>query len=222
LNRVSEADLSNEAFPFATVQSITVAGTSVVAQRVTYVGELGWELHIPATDAVAVFDALVAAGSELDLTLAGTMAMNSLRLEKSYVSWSHDVSRDDTPLEAGLGFAVAWDKPGGFLGRDSLLSQLDSGSTRRLITWVLEDREPLLWGHEPILRDGRQVGFTTSGSYAHTLGGAIGMGYVRSNVPITREWVASGEYEIDVAGTRYSAAPHWRAPYDPARSRILS
>jgi glycine cleavage system aminomethyltransferase T len=219
---LSDADLSNEAFPFATVQSITVAGISVIAQRVTYVGELGWELHIPATDAVAVFDALVAAGSELDLTLAGTMAMNSLRLEKSYVSWSHDVSRDDTPLEAGLGFAVAWDKPGGFLGRDSLLSQRDSGSTRRLITLVLEDPEPLLWGHEPILRDGRQVGFTTSGSYAHTLGGAIGMGYVRSDEPVTREWVASGQYEIDVAGTRYSATPHWRAPYDPARSRILS
>jgi 4-methylaminobutanoate oxidase (formaldehyde-forming) len=87
---------------------------------------------------------------------------------------------------------------------------------------VLEDPEPLLWGHEPILRDGRPVGFTTSGSYAHTLGGAIGMGYVRSDEPVTREWVASGAYEIDIAGTRYSATPHWRAPYDPARSQILS
>jgi glycine cleavage system aminomethyltransferase T/glycine/D-amino acid oxidase-like deaminating enzyme len=222
LNRVTDADFSNESFPFATVRSIPVAGAQGVAQRVTYVGELGWELHIPAVDAVAVLDALIAGGQDLGVTLSGMMAMNSLRLEKAYVSWSHDVSRDDTPLEAGLGFAVAWDKTGGFIGRDALLVQREAGTRRRLITFVLEDREPLLWGHEPILRDGSPIGFTTSGSYAHTLGAAIGMGYVRSDEPITREWVEAGRYEIETAGTRFAARPHWRAPYDPSRSRILA
>jgi 4-methylaminobutanoate oxidase (formaldehyde-forming) len=221
LDRVTDADLSNDAFPFAAVRPIEIAGTPVIAQRVTYVGELGWELHVSAAEAVATFDALVDAGADLGLTLAGTMAMNSLRMEKGYVSWSHDVSRDDTPLEAGLGFAVAWDKPGGFLGRDALLAQRDSGIHRRLITFLLNDPEPLLWGHEPVLRDGIPIGFTTSGSYAHTLGTAIGMGYVRSDGLITREWVESGRYEIEIAGTRYPATPHWRAPYDPSRARIL-
>jgi 4-methylaminobutanoate oxidase (formaldehyde-forming) len=222
LNRVTDADLSNDAFPFASVRSIEIGGGPVLAQRVTFVGELGWELHIPAAGAVTVFDALVEAGSDLGLTLAGTMAMNSLRMEKSYVSWSHDVSRDDTPTEAGLTFAVAWDKPGGFLGRDALREQRASGIHRRLVTFLLDNPEPLLWGHEPILRDGVPVGFTTSGSYAHTLGSAIGMGYVQSNGPIAREWVEAGRYEIEISGTRYAAKPHWRAPYDPSRSRILA
>ena len=171
---------------------------------------------------VLVYDALIDSGRDLGLTPAGTMAMNSLRMEKAYVSWSHDVSRDDTPLEAGLGFGVAWDRPNGFIGRDALIAQRESGIRRRLVTFVLDNPEPLLWGHEPILRDGVPVGFTTSGSYAHTLGSAIGTGYVNADRVITRQWVESGRYEIDVAGTRYSATPHWRAPVDPARTRILS
>ncbi len=222
LNRVTDADLSNEAFPFAAARSITINGVALFAQRVTYVGELGWEMHISASDAVLVYEALIDSGRNLGLTPAGTMAMNSLRMEKAYVSWSHDVSRDDTPLEAGLGFAVAWDKPNGFIGRDAMIAQRESGIRRRLVTFVLDNPEPLLWGHEPILRDGVPVGFTTSGSYAHTLGSAIGMGYVNADRVITRQWVESGRYEIDVAGTRYSATPHWRAPVDPARTRILS
>jgi 4-methylaminobutanoate oxidase (formaldehyde-forming) len=219
---VTDADLSNHAFPFASVRTIEVAEVPVVAQRITYVGELGWELHIPAANSVTVFDALVDAGSGLGLTLAGTMAMNSLRMEKSYVSWSHDVSRDDTPLEAGLGFAVDLTQLGGILGRRALLKQRESGIRRRLVTFVLDDPGPLLWGHEPILRDGMPIGFTTSGSYAHTLGAAIGMGYLRSDEPITREWVEAGRYDIEVAGTRFAAKPYWRAPYDPSRSRILA
>ena len=119
---------------------------TVVAQRVTYVGELGWELHIPTEQASRVFDTLLEPGASLGVTLAGTMAMNSLRIEKGYVSWSHDVSRDDTPLEAGLGFAVAWDKPGGFLGRDALLAQREEGIRRRLVTFVLDDRRAVALG----------------------------------------------------------------------------
>jgi 4-methylaminobutanoate oxidase (formaldehyde-forming) len=222
LSRLTDADLSNEAFPFAAARSVAINGIALIAQRVTYVGELGWELHVPASDAVAVIDALTESGRDLGLTPAGTMAMNSLRMEKAYVSWSHDVSRDDTPLEAGLGFAVTWDKPNGFIGRDALIAQRESGIRRRLVTFVLDDPAPLLWGHEPILRDGVPVGFTTSGSYAHTLGAAIGMGYLRSDEPITREWVEAGRYDIEVAGTRFAAKPYWRAPYDPSRSRILA
>jgi 4-methylaminobutanoate oxidase (formaldehyde-forming) len=146
-------------------------------------------------------------------------AQNSLRLEKSYVSWGHDVSLDDTPLEAGLGFAISWDKSGGFLGRDALAQQRDIGIRRRLLTFVLNDPSPLLWGGEPIYHDGQPVGHTTSGSYAHTLGAAIGMGYV----PVGgAAHVPSGHYEIGVAGTRFAATPHLRAPYDPRRQRILS
>jgi 4-methylaminobutanoate oxidase (formaldehyde-forming) len=223
LSRRSRADLSNGVFPFGAVRQIEVGPVTVIAQRVTYVGELGWELHVPTEQAARVIDELVEAGADLGVTLAGTMAMNSLRIEKGYVSWSHDVSRDDTPLEAGLSFAVAWHKAGGFVGRGALLEQRDQGIRRRLVTFVLGDPEPLLWGHEPIYRDGFAVGFTTSGSYGHTLGAAVGMGYVSGEEPVvTRAWVESGAYEIEVAGERYPAMPHWRAPYDPDRKRILA
>jgi glycine cleavage system aminomethyltransferase T len=150
------------------------------------------------------------------------MAMNSLRVEKVYVSWSHDVSRDDTPLEAALGFAVAWDKPGGFIGREALLRQRETGIRRRLVTFVLDDPEPMLWGHEPLLRDGKPAGFTTSGSYGHTLGAAVGMAYVTADEAISRDWVEAGRYEILIAGKAFAATPHWRAPYDAARTRILA
>jgi glycine cleavage system aminomethyltransferase T/glycine/D-amino acid oxidase-like deaminating enzyme len=222
LQRSTEADLGNAAFPFASTRRITVDGVEVIAQRVTYVGELGWELHIPASSAAQVLDALTSAGGDLGVTYAGTMAMNSLRVEKVYVSWSHDVSRDDTPLEAALGFAVAWDKPGGFIGREALLRQRETGIRRRLVTFVLDDPEPMLWGHEPLLRDGKPAGFTTSGSYGHTLGAAVGMAYVTADEAISRDWVEAGRYEILIAGKAFAATPHWRAPYDAARTRILA
>jgi 4-methylaminobutanoate oxidase (formaldehyde-forming) len=220
---VADTDWSSAAFPFATVQPVRIAGVDLIAQRVTYVGELGWELHVPVSGATAVFDALVDAGNPFGLKLAGTMAMNSLRLEKSYVSWGHDVSRDDTPLEAGLGFAIAWDKPGGFLGRDALLAQKAAGITRRLVAFTLKDSQPLLWGHEPIWRAGKQVGFTLSASYGHTLGGAVALGYVSNpDGQFSREWATSGDYSIELAGLRHPATVHWQAPYDPARTRILA
>jgi 4-methylaminobutanoate oxidase (formaldehyde-forming) len=117
---------------------------------------------------------------------------------------------------------VAWDKPGGFIGRDALRAQREEGIRRRLVTFVLDDPEPLLWGHEPIYRDGRPVGFTSSGSYGHYLGAAVGMGYVSGDDLISRAWVEAGVYEIDSAGERLPATVHWRAPYDPERTRILA
>jgi 4-methylaminobutanoate oxidase (formaldehyde-forming) len=220
LQTLTDADLSSEAFPFGAALWIDVGPTRVLAARISYVGELGYELHIPGARTPAVFDDLVAAGAAFGLALAGTTAQNSLRMEKGYVSWGHDVSYDDTPLEAGLGFAVAWDKPCGFLGREALLRQKREGLRRRLLTFVLDDPGPLLWGGEPILRDGQAVGYTTSGSYAHTLGAAIGMGYVATERPIAPDWIASGRYEIEIAGRRFAAHAYLRAPYDPARRRI--
>jgi 4-methylaminobutanoate oxidase (formaldehyde-forming) len=223
LSMVCDVDFGNAAFPFATTQFVAIAGCQLRAQRVTYVGELGWELHVPAEDAHSVLDSLFAAGRTMDTRLAGMMAMNSLRLEKSYVSWGHDVSRDDTPLEAGLGFAIAWEKPNGFLGRDALIAQKAEGIRRRLISLVLQDPEPLLWGHEPVICNGVPTGFTLSASYGHSVGGAIAMAYVTNGgLPVTRSWVHEQTWEIEFAGKRHRAFPHWRAPYDPDRLRILA
>jgi 4-methylaminobutanoate oxidase (formaldehyde-forming) len=191
---------------------ISIGKATVRAVRITYVGELGWELHIPTSQTELVYDALLDAGSIFDIEHAGHYAINSLRLEKGYRAWGADISPDDTALEAGLGFAINWKKD--FLGKDALLKQKQSGLTRKLVTFVLQDPEPVLWGSEPILRDGKPVGYTTSGSYAHTLGAGIGMGYVKGEV--------AGRFEINVSGKLYPATPHLRAPYDPERKRILT
>lgn len=220
LGRVTDADLSNEAFPFGTAQTVSVGHATARALRVTYVGELGWELHVPSDQAAAAFDALVAAGKDLGLAQAGHYAINSLRLEKGYRAFGAELSPDETPLEAGLGFAVDWTKP--FLGREALLRQREEGLRKRLGIFVLEDPAPVLWGSEPILRDGRRVGYTTSGSYGHTVGGGIGMGYVRDRDPITAGWLEAGRYAIVVHGDHIPARLHLRAPHDPSRTRILA
>jgi 4-methylaminobutanoate oxidase (formaldehyde-forming) len=222
LQPLTDADLSHEAFPFGTARRIDVGQTSPLAARITYVGELGWELHTPVEQMTALFDTLEGGGRALNLTLAGTTAINSLRMEKCYAAWGSELSTDDTPLEAGLRFAVAWDKPGGFLGREALLRQRERGIHCRLVTFVLDDPAPVLWGGEPIVRDGLPCGYTTSGSYAHTLGGAIGMGYVKSDIPVDAAWIRAGEYQIDIAGDLFSARPYLRAPYDPKHERILA
>jgi len=222
LGRVSNADLTNAAFPFGSWQMLDIGMANVRAVRITYVGELGWELYAPSGQAVLVYDRLVAAGRDLGATNAGHYAINSLRLEKGYRAWGAELSPDDTPLEAGLSFAVAWDKPGGFIGRTALLEQKQAGLKRMLATFVLRDPAPVLWGSEPIYRDGAVVGYTTSGSYAHTLGGAIAMGYVHNITGVSAQFIKAGRYEIDIAGTRYAADAHLRAPYDPARQRVLA
>jgi len=188
--------------------------------RITYVGELGWELQVPMDQAVLVYDTLMAAGKDLGITNAGHYAINSLRLEKGYRAWGAELSPDDTPLEAGLGFAIHWAKP--FLGRDALLKQKEAGMKRRMVTFVLEDPEPVLWGSEPIYRDGKPVGYTTSGSYGHSVGGGIAMGYVNHAEPFKEDLIKLGKFEINVSGRKYPAKAFLRAPYDPQRTRILS
>jgi glycine cleavage system aminomethyltransferase T len=220
LSRVTDVDLSNAAFPFGTAQFINTGGATAYAVRITYVGELGWELHVPMDQLPMVYDALMAAGKECEAANTGHYAINSLRLEKAYRAWGAELSPDDTPLEAGLAFAIDWNKD--FLGREALLKQRTVGVKRRLAIFVLSDPGPVLWGSEPIYRDGKPCGYTTSGSYGHTVGGAIAMGYVNHPDGVTPEFIKAGRYEININGERFPATAHLRAPYDPERARILA
>jgi sarcosine dehydrogenase len=222
LSQVTGSDLSSEAFPFGTSQLIGVGSATVRAVRLTYVGELGWELHVPMSQAVSAYETLMDAGQSMGLANAGHYAINSLRLEKGYRAWGADLSPDDTPLEAGLAFAISWDKSVPFIGRAALLKQKQSGLKRQLIVFVIQDPEPVLWGSEPIYRDGKAAGYTTSGSYGHTVGGAIGMGFLRSDDGVSADFIKAGRYEIEISGRRYPAKAYLRAPYDPDRKRILS
>ncbi len=216
------ADFSNEAFPFASSQFLQISGHDVLAVRLTYVGELGWELYITKPAASAVYDELWRAGADLGVTNAGHYAINSLRLEKGYRAFGTELSPDESPIEAGLGFVVAWDKPGGFMGREALLRQRAAGVKKRLGLFTLDNPEPVLWGSEPILRDGVMVGYTTSGSYGHTVSRGIGMGYVRHREPITNEFLVAGRYEILVNGVREPATLHLKCPVDPERRKVMA
>ena len=220
LSRLTDADLSNEAFPFLTSKEIYLGYAPVRASRITYVGELGWELYIPTEFACNVYESIVREGGEFGLMHAGYHALDSLRLEKAYRSWGHDITSVDTPLEAGLRFAVAFDKGVDFIGRDALLRQSERGLEKRLASFVLEDPEPLLLGDEPIYRDGLIVGRTTSGNYGHALGRSLAMGYLENVEGATPGWIRSGSYEIEVATERFSANVRLSPPYDPKGEKI--
>ena len=188
------------------------------ATRISYMGELGWELYVPSEFAVGLFDTLMARGG---VKLCGMHAMDSLRIEKAYRHWGHDITDEDTPLEAGLGFAVAFDKNADFIGREALLKQKANGPlAKRLLQFALEDPEPLLYHNEPIYRDGQLVGHTSSANYGHHLGRAIAMGYVRHEGGVTSDYVASGKWEIDVGLRRHAARASLRPFYDPTSARM--
>ena len=221
LSRLSDADFSNAAFPFGHSQLIDLAYARVRASRITYVGELGWELYIPTEFAPGVFDALMVEGEPLGLRLAGYHALNVLRTEKGYRHWGHDISDEDTPLQAGLGFAVAWDKPGGFIGREALQQQKQQGLGRRLVQFALDDPLPLLYHNEPIWRNGVIVGRITSGMFGHTLGQSLGMGYVANPDGLAdRDYILGGDYAIEVAGERVAAKASLAGWYDPKSLRV--
>jgi 4-methylaminobutanoate oxidase (formaldehyde-forming) len=223
LSGLTTADMSSEAFPYLTMQEIDISYALVKALRVTYVGELGWELHVPTEFTLHVFDSLVEAGQDVELKLAGFQALNTLRLEKAYRDYGYDMDNTDTPLEVGLGYVVDFDKPGGFIGKEALLGQKESGVLEhRLVQFLLEDPAPLLYGSEPIYRDGLFVGFLNSGGYGHTLGGAVGLGNVESEGGVTTDFVRGGSYEIKVAGVRYPARASLRPMYDPKGERARS
>ncbi|MHA1553469.1 MAG: GcvT family protein [Alphaproteobacteria bacterium] len=222
LQSLTPDDLSNEAFPFATSREIELGYAKIRASRITYVGELGWELYVPTEFATGVYDTLVAAGEDFDLQQVGMHAMNSLRMEKAYRHWGHDIADEDTPLEAGLGFAVAWDKPEGFIGREALVQQRRNGMRKRLVQFALDDPEPLLYHNEPIWRDDRIVGYIRSGMFGHALGKSLGMGYVESDDGIDADFIKSGSYEIEIACQRFAATASLRPFYDPKSERVKS
>jgi sarcosine dehydrogenase len=222
LQKVSRADFSNEGFPFATIREVGVGHATVLASRRTYMGELGWELYVPVEFAVTVFETLHGAGAEFGLRDAGYYAVESLRLEKGYRAWGRELTPDDTPFQAGLGWAVKLDKPGGFIGQKALVEAKAKPLARRLVSVVLEDGEPLLWGGETLLRDGKPVGDLSSAGYGHTVGASVGLGYVKrgDGAAIDAAWLESAKFEVDLAGTRLKAKLSLRCPYDPAGARI--
>ena len=224
LSSVARGDFSNEAFPFGTSQQVELGYAMVRASRVTYVGELGWELYVQADFAQHVFDTLVEAGADHGLTFAGYQAMNACRMEKGYRHWGHDIADEDTPIEAGLGFAVAYDKSGGFIGRDALLAQKDKGTpTKRMVAISLKDDgadAPLMYHEEPIYRNGELVGATTSGSWGHRLGKSLALGYIHHDGGVTKDFVEDGEYEVEIAWERRPADAQLRPFYDPRSERV--
>ncbi|WP_417412677.1 GcvT family protein [Hoeflea sp.] len=218
LQAVSPNDFSNEAHPFGTAKEIEIGMGLARAHRVTYVGELGWELYVSSDQAAHVFEALVEAGADHGLKLCGLHTLDSCRIEKAFRHFGHDITDEDHVLEAGLGFAVKTGK-GAFLGRDAVLRKREEGLSRRLVQFQLKDPEPLMFHNEVIVRDGEIVSIITSGNYGHHLGGAIGLGYVPCKGQSTEEVLAS-TYEIEIAGERHSATASLKPLYDPGALRV--
>lgn len=221
LQAVTSADLGNEVFPFRCAREIDIGLARVLCVRITYLGELGYELYIPTEQAVHVYERLVEAGQPLGVVHAGLKALSSLRMEKAYRDYGHDIDNTDSPLEAGLGFAVALDKPGGFIGREAVAAKkAEGGLRRRLVQVLLNDPEPMMFHAEIVLRDGKPVGYIRAASYGFTLGGAVGLAMVENDEPIAKAWLDEGSWEVDIAGKRVPAVVSLRPMYDPKMQRI--
>jgi 4-methylaminobutanoate oxidase (formaldehyde-forming) len=221
LQALTSVDLSNEAFPFRAAREIDLGYARVLCVRITYLGELGYELYIPAEQAVHVYDRIVAAGRGFGLVHAGLKALASLRLEKGYRDYGHDIDNTDDPLETGLGFAVNLSKPGGFIGRDAVLAKKAQGPLRRRLVQVLvDDPRPLLHHAEIVRRDGVAVGYVRAASYGHTLGGAVGLAMLEPGIPVDSAYLASGTWEVEIAGKCWPARVAARPFYDPDLRRI--
>ncbi|MEL6283864.1 MAG: FAD-dependent oxidoreductase [Pseudomonadota bacterium] len=220
LSTVSPNDFSNDAHPFGWARPIEIGMGLARAHRVTYVGELGWEIYAPTDQIAHVFETLEQAGADHGLKLCGMHMMDSCRIEKAFRHFGHDITDEDHVLEAGLGFAVKTDKPD-FIGRDAVLRKKEAGVSRRMLQFRLTEPEPLLYHNEPVLRDGEIVGYLSSGNYGHTLGAAIGMGYVPCAQPgESAQSLLGSTYEIDIAGTRVRAEASLKPMYDPKSERV--
>jgi glycine cleavage system aminomethyltransferase T/glycine/D-amino acid oxidase-like deaminating enzyme len=222
LAAVTSADVSDAALPFRAARHIDIGFARLLCIRITYLGELGYELHIPAEQAEHVYDRLVAAGEAFGLRHAGLKALSSLRMEKGYRDYGHDIDNTDTVLEAGLGFAVALDKPGGFIGRDAVAAQKSAGKlSSRLVQVLLTHPEPLLFHAEPVRRDGAEVGYIRAASYGWTLGGAVGLAMISSGgEPIDQGYLTSGRWSVQIGNEMWPARVSLRPFYDPASTRI--
>ncbi len=221
LSEMTTTSLENDDFPYFTGQQLDLHHARGFAFRMSFVGELGWELYVPSEFAVGVYDRIVEIGSEMGMLHAGMETLESTRTEAGRRDYGLDMENTDTPLEAGVGFAVDFDKPDGFIGMDALVKQKENRPyNARLVQFLLDDPEPLLYGEEPIFRDGEPVGYLRSGAYGHTLGGAMGMGYVEDEDGVTLDMITSSSFEIQVAGERYPASASLRPMYDPKGERV--
>jgi heterotetrameric sarcosine oxidase gamma subunit len=221
LQTLTSVDLGNDAYPFRTAREIDIAFARVLCVRITYLGELGFELYVPTEQAVHVYDRIVAAGDAFDLRHAGLKALASLRMEKGYRDYGHDIDNTDGVVEAGLGFAVALDKPGGFIGRDTVVAAKAAGPlTRRLVQVLLSDPQPLLFHAEIVRRNGMPVGYVRAASYGHTLGGAVGLAMIEAGEPVTRDYLSTGTWTVDIAGVEHQATTSMAPMYDPTNARI--
>jgi len=220
LAKLTDADMSNEAFPFRCAREISIGYAKVLCVRITYLGELGYELYIPTEQALHVYERIVAAGEEVGLVHAGLKALASLRMEKAYRDYGHDIDNTDNVLEVGLGFAVDL-KKGDFLGRAAVERLKAEGPLKKkLVQFLVEDPQPMLFHAEPVLRDGKALGYVRAASYGHTLGGAVGLAMIAADEPITQAFLDAGRWEIEIAGTRYAARPSLKPLYDPTNAKI--
>ena len=221
LQPLTSADLSDAAFPYRCAAEIDLGFARALCVRITYLGELGYELYVPTEQAVHVYEQLLAAGGPHGLRHAGLKALSSLRMEKGYRDYGHDIDNTDPVLDAGLGFAVDLGKPGGFIGRDAVAAHRDSGPlTRRLLQVLVTDPEPQMFHAEVVHRDGRAVGYVRAASYGFTLGGAVGLAMVDAGEPLDQAWADAGTWEVDIAGHRYPATASLRPMYDPKNERV--
>lgn len=221
MQKVTDADLSNEAFPFRTARTVDIGFAPLLCIRITYLGELGYELYIPVELSLGVYDILVAAGASVGLRHAGLKALASLRLEKAYRDYGHDIDNTDSPLEAGLGFAVDLDKPGGFLGKEAVLAKKSAGPLcRRMVQVLVLDPEPMMFHAEILRRNGEALGYLRAASYGHTLGGAVGLAMIEAAEPINRAFLDSGDWQVEIAGFSYPAKVSFRPLYDPKMERV--
>jgi glycine cleavage system aminomethyltransferase T/glycine/D-amino acid oxidase-like deaminating enzyme len=219
LQSLTSVDLSNDAFPFRTARSIDIGFARALCVRITYLGELGYELYVPTEQATHLYDRVVAAGPAYDLRHAGLKALASLRMEKGYRDYGHDIDNTDSVLEAGLGFAVSYDHD--FIGRAAVEAKKAAGPlARKLVQVLLTDPEPLLFHAEPVLRDGKPVGYVRAASYGHTLGGAVALAMVEGSEPVTGAWCDAAEWQVEVAGRLVPARASLKPLYDPANLRI--
>jgi glycine cleavage system aminomethyltransferase T len=221
LERLTRSNLGNDAFPFYTSQKIDVGPVPVRATRVSYVGDLGWELYIPTEYAVTAYERLVDAGSDLGLTLAGHYAVDAMRIEKGYRAWGRELTPDRTPVEAGMTFTCKLASNVDFRGREAVEKAKAAGPKARLVSLTLDDPDAVLWGGELLLRDGEPKGFVTSAAHSAVLGRCAAMAYVEPEVGVAdADYVRAGSYQVDVAGDVYAVTAGLKAPFDPTGSRL--
>jgi 4-methylaminobutanoate oxidase (formaldehyde-forming) len=228
MSLLTDTDMSDKAFPFRTAREIAIGYARVFCARITYVGELGYELHIPAEQAMHVYERVCQVGESVGLVHAGLKALASLRMEKAYRDYGHDMDNTDTLLEVGLGFTADYDKPGGFIGKDHVVKQRQElkdfkGLKQRLVQILCKNPDIMMFHGEVVFRDNVCVGDVRAASYGHTLGGAVGLAHItahQDNIVVNKAYLTSGVWEVEVAGTRYPAQLSLEPMYDPKNLKI--